>query len=210
MERPPKQPRRDKIPPEEREAYDQVVRRFRTMYGAGEAPPEEHFEVGVYFGALLNSPSMCAVASKLGAFFRGVGDRSGSYSHADREFVDQVLSADMKTNVVQSTHIPDSIRAGVRIGAIEALRYGREIDLNEDEKLLARYIRQTVTGTVDDETYRQIRQRLGDRGLVEYTGFILWLQWVMRMMQALNTGGPSDEEVDTLICRIKADTAHNR
>jgi truncated hemoglobin YjbI len=209
MNRPPTQPRRTEIPEEERPAYDAVVGRMRKMFGAAEAPVEDHFEVGEYFGALLNSPPMTSIASQMGTFVRLAGSSGNSYSHADREFVDQVLSADWKTNVVQGVHIPDAVGAGVRLEAIEALRYGHEEDLNEDEQLLARFIRQVVSGTVDDETYGRIEDRLGTRGLVEYTGFILWLQWIMRMMQALGTADLADEEVDRIIAELRAGSNHN-
>jgi hypothetical protein len=146
---------------------------------------------------------MCALAAQLGVFVRTAGNREDSYSHADREFVDQVLSADLKTNVVQGIHVADAFREGVRIEAIEALRCGREEDLTKDEALLATYIRQVVSGTVDDPTFAAIESRLGSRGLVEYTGFILWLHWIMRMMQALNTATISDEDVDAIIAELK-------
>jgi alkylhydroperoxidase family enzyme len=197
--RPPRQPRRDAIAESERPAYDGVVKRFRAWFGAGDAPPEEHFEVGTYFGALLNSPQMCAMASQMGVYFRGVGNDPGSFTHADREFVDQVLSALWSTNVVQNIHIVDAVRAGVRIEAIDALRAGRDDLLTDDERLLTTYIRQVVSGTVEPQVYARIYERMGARGLVEYTGFILWLQWIMRMMQALDTGAVSDDEVEALI-----------
>ena len=203
MERPPSQPRRETIDGSEHRDYDLIVKRFRQWYDAGDAPPEEHFEVGTYFGALLNSPPMCSLASQMGSFFRNVGNSPGSFSHADREFIDQVLAAEFKSNVVQNVHIIDAVKSGVRIEAIEALRHGREEALNDDERLLAKYIRQVVTGTVDDETYALMHKRLGTRGVVEYTGFILWLQWIMRMMEALNTGTLREEEVDTLIVQAR-------
>ncbi|HVY85580.1 MAG TPA: hypothetical protein VG943_10635 [Caulobacterales bacterium] len=203
MSRPPKQPRRETIPKEEHPAYDSVVRRFRAWYKAGDAPPEEHFEVGTYFGALLNSPPMCALASQMGAFFRDVGNRPGSYSHADREFVDQVLAAEFKSNVVQNVHIIDAVKSGVRIEAIEALRNKRDDALNEDELLLAKYIRQVVRGKVTDAIYKRMEKRLGARGLVEYTGFIMWLTWIMRMMETFKTGTLTEEEVDALIAQAR-------
>ena len=57
-----------------------------------------------------------------------------------------------------------------------------------------------MSGTVDDETSLAIETLMGsERGLVEYTAFILWLNWIMRMMQALKTGDATDQEVDQLI-----------
>jgi hypothetical protein len=204
MTRPPVQPARDEIPEEEHDAHDAVIARMRKMVGLPEAPPEEHMPVGTYFGALLNSPPMCQIASQMGTFVRTAGNRPNTYSHADREFVDQVLSADFKTNVVQGVHIADAVGVGVRLEAIEALRYGHEENLNDDERLLARWIRQVVGGLVDNDTYSAIEERLGTRGLVEYTGFILWLHWIMRMMQALGTEDPSDEEIDAIIDELRS------
>jgi hypothetical protein len=210
MARPPQQPLRSEIPPEEHDEYDAVIRRMRAMWEVPEAPPEEHYDAGGYFGALLASPPLCWIASQMGTFVRMAGERDNTYSHADREFVDQVLSADWKTNVVQEYHIPDALATGVRLEAIEALRYGHEEDLNEDERLLAEYIRAAVNGTITDELWARMEERLGTRGLVEYTGFILWLQWILRMMQATKTQGgdhyPSEEEIDQIIADYRAGT----
>ena len=146
MARLPAQPHRDQVPTEDWDSYDAVIARLRMMLGAGEGPVDEYFFAGEYYGALLNSPPMCAALAHLGTLVRTAGERSGTYTHADREFVDQVLSAEFNTTVVQAFHIPDAIAAGVRIEAIEALRRGDDAALNDDEQLLARYIRHVVHG----------------------------------------------------------------
>jgi hypothetical protein len=198
MARLPQPPRSAFSDPEDLEGYDAVVKRRSAMHMASDGD-----DVGDYFGALLTSPRMCAIAARMGTFVRTAGEREGSYSHTDREFVDQVLSADWKTNVVMDLHVRDGLAAGVRMEAIEALRYGHEEDLTDDEKLLARYIRAVVSGTVDDELWGAMLERMGERALVEYSGFILWLQWIMRMMQLLRTSDPPDEEIDALIAGLK-------
>jgi hypothetical protein len=185
--------------PEDREAYEAVIKRRSAMSMTKNGEDPDTPDMGDYWGALLNSPRMCAIAARMGTFVRTAGERPGTYAHWERELVDQVLSADWKTNVVQGLHIPDGVAAGVRLEAVEALRFGQEKNLNEDEQLLVRYIRQVVSGTVDDETFAAMHERLGSRGVVEYTGFILWLQWIIRMMQALGVHNPSDEEIDAIV-----------
>src|SRR5260370_18438759 len=101
----------------------------------------------------------------MGAFVRKAGDRANTYSHAEREFVDQVLSADWKTNVVQKTHIPDALSPGIRMETIEALRYGHEEDLPPAERHLAPYIPQAWSGTVDDQTFAGLHRPLGMAGV---------------------------------------------
>jgi hypothetical protein len=185
-------------------SYDAVVERQSGLFDQFKFDPELGApDLGDYWGALLNSPRMCAIAAQMGNFVRTAGERPGSYAHWEREFVDQVLSADWKTNVVQGLHVPDAVATGVRLEAIEALRYGHEEDLNDDERLLARYIRAVVSGTVDDELFAAMKSRLGPRGVVEYTGFILWLSWIMRTMQALRTPDPAEEEIDAVIAGLK-------
>ena len=159
--------------------------------------------VGEYWGALLNSPRMTAIAAQMGTFVRTAGERGDSYAHWERELVDQVLSADWKTNVVQGLHVPDAVSAGVRLEAIEAIRYGHEEDLTDDEALLVRYIRALVSGTVDDELFAAMKERMGPRGLIDYSAFIMWLSWIMRMMQALGTPSVSEAELDAVIAGLK-------
>jgi alkylhydroperoxidase family enzyme len=185
-------------------AYDTVIERevgLFSQYRHDDALGAPN--VGEYWGALLNSPRMTAIAGQMGNFVRTAGERPDSYKHWERELVDQVLSADWKTNVVQGLHVPDAVSAGVRLEAIEALRYGHEEDLNDDERLLVRYIRAVVSGDVDDDLFATMKARMGPRGLVDYTAFIMWLSWIMRMMQALGTPAVSDAELDAVIAGLK-------
>jgi hypothetical protein len=185
-------------------AYDAVTERQTALFQ--QETDDETLgapNVGEYWGALLNSPRMTAIAAQMGRFVRTAGERSDSYKHWERELVDQVLSADWKTNVVQGLHVPDAVSAGVRLEAIEAIRYGHEEDLNDDERLLVRYIRAVSNGEVDDELFATMKDRMGARGLVDYTAFIMWLSWIMRMMQAFDTPAVSDAELDAVIAGLK-------
>ncbi len=57
-----------------------------------------------------------------------------------------------------------------------------------------------MSGTITDESWQAMEDLFGsERGVVEYGAFILWLNWIMRMMQMMNTGSPSDEEIDQMI-----------
>ena len=168
--RPPKQPQRADVEPEDRVYWDRAVRR-RT----GDPVPET-YDLGAYFGALMTSPPLCAIASEMGTFFRNAGNRPHTYSHMQRELIDQVFAADWKTNVVAHFHIQDAVSTGMSIKTIRAIREGHEENLSPEDALLVKYIRQVISGTVDDETYAKVEAVMGsERGIVEYTGFILWL-----------------------------------
>jgi hypothetical protein len=194
--RPLPAPKRDEVREEEQELWDQVLERHNNQRASAGQPPED--AVGGYYGALLNAPGFCYHQNALGRLVRQAGDYEGSYSHADREWVDQVLCSDWKTNVVMGGHLPDALAQGVRLEAIIALREGREEELTDDERLLTDYIRAVVTGSVTDELFEQMRERMGtDRGVTEYTYFIMFLTSTMRLIEALTgSKGPSDAEID--------------
>jgi alkylhydroperoxidase family enzyme len=156
-------------------------------------------QAGAYFGALLNTPPFALNRAQFSTLIRTAGERPGTYSHTDREMVDQVLAALSGTNYFLTMHIGDAVAAGVRLKAIVAIRAGRDQDLTEDELLLVTYIRQVATGSVRDQTYDAMEQRLGVRGLVEYTILITGLLMTMRQMQAFNVPQPSDTEVEAMI-----------
>jgi hypothetical protein len=179
------------------EAFDYVVHTRSRQYNM----PAEGYTVEGYYGALLNSPAYAAAQLQAAIAFRGAGNSTNTYSHADREWVDQVLSHDMGYYGVLTTHTPDAVAVGVRLEAIAALWEGREEDLTDDEKLLTRFIRAYGNGTIDDETWAAMNTRLGARGVVEYVLFIGHLTIVLRLHQALGVlGAPTTrEEVDELI-----------
>jgi hypothetical protein len=144
--------------------------------------------------------------SELGRLVRLAGDRGGSYSHAERELVDQVLSADLDTNVIQPHHIPDAVAAGVSLAVVEAIRAGRIEELSDDERELVAFIRSVCGGTVTNEDWHALEQRKGERWMVDYTIFILFLALTMRLQQAVGIVDPSDDEIDELVAALRDGT----
>ena len=163
----------------------------------GAAKPVE--EDAGYYGRLLLSPGLAYHLAEIGRLVRSAADRLGSYSHAEREFVDQVLSRDLGTNVIQARHIRDAVASGVRHEAVAALHYGRESELTESEQGLAQFIRAVVNGDMTDAYWAETEQRQGERWMVEYSIFILYLQMTMRLQQLVGMPEPSDAEVRQLI-----------
>jgi hypothetical protein len=198
--RPLAPPARDEIRPEDLKTYDRAAAYWLPMAAsdatAGRAA--EH----PWIAALMHSPPFALHRGELSALVRTAGERDDTYSHSDREFVDMVLAAHLKTNVVQTVHIPDAIATGIRPEAIEALYEGRDPDLTDDERLLATYIRQVVDGNVTEESFAAMVERLGTRGVVEYTYFITVLWTTLRQFQAFGCEDPPDAEMLELVRAI--------
>ncbi len=190
----PQQPPRETFTdPDELAAYDMVVSRSEAM-----GTPKG--VAGPYFGSLLQSPILGRIISEFGRAVRQ-GENRGTYSHADREFVDMILSKDLAYYGVLPAHIPDGLAVGVRLEAIEAIFQDREEDLNSDEKRLATFIRAVISNGVTDERWNDMLEYFGgsQRTVLEYTVFIAFLEFTMRMMSALEAVDVSRGAIDELI-----------
>jgi hypothetical protein len=171
-------PDRDSILDTEVSQYDAVVERQQNLWsGLG-------MDSNDYFGALLNSPPLAAALANLGRVVRQSQLR-GSFSDAERELVDMVLSVDFNYWTIGLLHLPDAIAVGVRAEAIEALLQGEDTSLDAKERQLIDYIRMVVEGQVTDDVYLNLQDRLGPRGSLEFTGFVTFLICTFRLWQAL-------------------------
>lgn len=197
QQRPPARPDRSQIRPEDLESYDYVIERLGSL-------TEEYrtFGPGAYHGALLNAPQAAAALNRLGAVAR-TGSLRGSYSDAERELADVVLSVDFRYNGVLPLHLPDMFAVGVRPDAIDAIRSGREAELAPDERELVQYVRAVANGDVTDELFDAMVNRWGLSGAVDYTAFVCFLVCTMRMWSAMGVRSPSNAEIDELIAGLR-------
>jgi hypothetical protein len=205
MSWPTRQPRRSEIDPAELSDYDMLLARVQRDLGISN--PE--VDAG-YYGRLLASPAMANRVSEFGRMVRGRSDRTDTYTHQQREFVNQVLSVDFGTNIVQKRHVRSALASGVRHEAIVALRGGNEEDLTVEETHLTDFIRRVIAGTMSKETWEAMETRIGERGTVEYAIRILFLQLNWRLMQAVGMPDIPDAEVEQLIKECWADTKRQR
>jgi hypothetical protein len=193
MPRPPEPPNREDFPIYELEDLDNLLGRFRGEMREG------------YFGVLANSPPLGWRLASAGRAMRQRGNHDGTYSHRDREFVDQIMMQDFGTNAFRRLHTNDALSAGVRLEAIEAIRAGREDELlTDDEKLLARFIRGVIARELADDDWNAMEERIGKRGTIEYAIFIAFLQLILTLYHAFGLAPDSDVDVQAVIDAFKA------
>jgi hypothetical protein len=195
---------REQFKEAEREMFDRVAAR-QTSLTYKDRPANE--AVGPYYGLLLHSPRIADLLSALAIFYRTRGETEGSFTHADREWIDIVLGTELGSNSVVLAHIPDAIAVGVRPEAIDAVRAGRDDDLTAAERELTEFIRATIHGRMSPELFGRIEQRLGTRGAVEYATCVTWLMLTTRNLQVLGFPDPTDETVAELVKQAVAGTA---
>jgi hypothetical protein len=185
-------PARERIEDSELPAYDGVIERQAKLWAG--APTDSN----AYFGALLNSPPLAAAVVQLGAVFR-TGSLRGTYSDAERELVDVVLGVDLGYNTILKLHLPDMVAVGVRLEAIKAIRSGDLDLLTPEERQIVDYVREALNGEVTDASHAEMVERFGERGALEFTVFVPFLQMTFRAWQAIGVPDVSDREIDEML-----------
>jgi hypothetical protein len=194
----PQPPAPEDVAPEELADREYVVERTGRVHGA-DGPAAQ------YFGALLNSPPLAAALTRLGTEVRRGGLR-GTYTDADRELMDIALAVGLGSNAILPVHIPDALAVGVRPDAVESLLTRSDEDRTDDERQLVHYARGVVDGGVSDESYGALRERLGERGAVEFTVLVGFLLMTIRLWQAFGLPEPSDDEMLALLHDLRQGT----
>jgi hypothetical protein len=197
MSRMPTAPGRDEIEPDELADYDLMIDRFKDVV------LDETTTVQKEFGALLVSPPLAAALTRFGKTFMKLGGRPTTWSYADHEFMDCVLSYELGYHGFLAFHGPQAVAEGVRPEALVALRHNRLDALTDDERLCVDFILATSRGTMTDDLWQRMLERMGsERGAVEFTFFILFLQLHIRLHQALDIPQFSEAQMDELLARL--------
>jgi hypothetical protein len=201
MARTPTRPARDDVSADELRDYDSIADRFKDVDLDATTTVEAEFD------ALLASPPLAAALSRFGKTLMKLGGRPGTWSFADHEFIDCVLSFELGYHGFLAFHGPQAVAEGVRPEALIALRRGAADALTEDERLCVRFVKAAAAGTLDDELWDAMRVRLGsERGVVEYTFFVLFLQLHIRLHQAFDIHQFSETQLDDLLGALAAGT----
>jgi hypothetical protein len=211
MARPPRIPTRDEVPEDERDSYDAIV--------AASAIPLEVTRNGEkvfdwdhgrlfmeYYGRMLVSPAAARAIRLVGgaARKREYARAEGTFSPADHELIDLVLSFDAGYWALLRIHTPSAVIAGVTVDTIEALRDGREGDLDGDTRFVVQFIREVAAGAVTDESWDRMERRLGtERGVVDFSILICILQLHMRMHQILKVAPVPPEEYSAMLAELR-------
>lgn len=210
----PPMPPVETLRPDEREPYERLVAR-QMAYGYTDfvkrfRHPEmlrafPGTEVQPYFQALLHSPLIAGGMSDLGVVYRTRGEFSDGMSHADREWIDMVMSEELNCNWVLYVHAPDAVAQGIRPEAILALLRNEEDTLSPVEKLKADFIRAVARGTVTRDLYKACEAAVGGvRACVEFTAFAGHLLKTLRLNQAFGVEDITREQLIEFIEAIAA------
>jgi alkylhydroperoxidase family enzyme len=148
---------------------------------------------------MLNSPKL----AELHAGTRRYLATSMPFAHSLRELSNVVIAVEMASAALLHRHGRTAIeRSGARPEAVEAVKALHYESLTDEERLIAQYVREVVHGTVTDETFDALRDKIGNKGMVDFTFLITTnIAWV-RYAQAL--GIESDDREGRLDAPFEA------
>jgi alkylhydroperoxidase family enzyme len=127
--------------------------------------------------------------------------------HSLRELANVVIAVEMGSSALLHRHAGTAVhQSGARQEAVDAVQKQRYDLLTDEESAYAQFVREVVHGAVTDESFDALRDRIGDRGVVEYTFLITTnIAWV-RFAQALgiesdDREGLLDKYFDAIVAR---------
>ena len=210
MARPPHVPRRDEVPADEREHYDAISQagsNLPVVTRNGEPALPVDTSGRDYYSRMLVSPEAARAIRMLGGALRKseFTPGSGSFSPADHELIDLVLSFDAGYWGLLRIHLPAAVAAGVRIDTIEALRTKRDSGLDDDTAFAVQFIREVCSGTLTDDSWDRMEHRLGsERGVLDYAMLVCLLQLHLRLHQVLKVDPLSEEEYSSVLDTLRS------
>lgn len=156
-----------------------IVESMRAREGAYGAATAGDWHI--YSDALLNCPPL----AELVLAFRDFNHRELAPYH--RNLVIMVIAAEFDSGFLFHGHMGDAIDSGVRPELIKALLDDTvEDELEGEELLLVRYIRQVLRRSVTDESFEQVRALVGPRQAILMTFQVGWIASGAMVMAAVD------------------------
>ena len=178
MARLPNYVERAAVPSDEmRDAYDRVA---AQRNGAVSGP----------YGVLLHSPELAVRAAALSNYARWQSDLTA----VQREIAICAVARELDAAVMWAGHVRLGREAGVREEVIETIgRRGDTAALTEQEAEIVGFVRELMqTNRVSDGAFGALRERLGDRGIVDLTGLVGYYAFVGAVLNAFEIEPPPD------------------
>jgi hypothetical protein len=199
----PRIPTRAEIPVEELLAWDEFQVRFEKVRTDKYALEYRHRIAGGFFG-LMCSPRLAAQLTHGGKPAMAQQGKPGSFTAADHEFIDLVLSFDSGHWGLLANHVPFAVASGIPTSTVRALRDKRESELSEADRQVVAFIRATRDGTITNEMWAAMVKRIGsERGVVELMYFTLHLLMHVRLIQAFDEVQILPHELEDLLQKLE-------
>ncbi len=178
----------DRMPPLSREAMDDAQRAAADELIAG---PRKG--VKGPFIPLLRSPRLMQHLQKAGEYLRF----DSALSRRVSEFATLIVARDWRQSFEWAIHVDLARNEGTSESAIEALRCGRRPkDMSDEEAFVYDFVAELMAQRgVDEATYREARDRFGERGVVDLVALVGYFALVSMVLNVAHTPPPAGVSV---------------
>jgi 4-carboxymuconolactone decarboxylase len=174
----------DRMPPLDTARMDDAQRRAARALIEG---PRK----GVFgpFIALLRSPELMDRLQRVGEYLRFDGALPARAS----ELAIAITARHVKNDFEWAVHRPLAVRAGVAEEAMQAIGEGeRPVRLEAEDALVHEFVLELLrTHFVADELYAAVRERFGERGVVDLVATVGYFVTVSLVMNVAGTPAPA-------------------
>jgi len=162
---------RENASPETKEFYDTFAKQFNWR------------EVPNVMKALANSPKLARRIFPLGDYFM----HESALDPRLRELAVLTLMNRLRCNYGFVRHIPIAEQTGISHAQVDNIgSYQTSSLFSTDDKLIIKYAEDlTLKGQVDDELFRQVRDRIGQQNILDLTAAIAFWNMMARNLNAL-------------------------
>ena len=196
------------------EADQAAFREVRATLGQAFFTEKTDYPPSDVFGPLLHAPRVALKLIELGGALRNLGEIGGD----DAGRVARRLRGVRRVRRVHAdprrsgfpghafayrrpmfNHLPRAVQSGMRPEAIQALRSHDDDALLPKERELAEFVRAVLTGSVDDERWARMQDRLGTRRTIETVSYALLNFFFCRLESALGLKDATEDELDARV-----------
>ena len=173
------------LTPEQQRALDEVLAGPRGAQAAPGTIPRGPVETW------LRSPGLCDPAQKLGAHVRFANSLPADLA----ELAIILTGAHWRAQFEFWAHARAAARAGVPDAVIEAIREGREPQLEENARTVYDAVTELLRTTrVSDGTYARALEAFGEQGVVDLVGTVGYYSLVSMTLNTFEVALPEGEE----------------
>jgi hypothetical protein len=182
---------RDEVPEDELRDYDRLmkyVEKYSSENAIAQARPlvDGQPYAYPYRVAFTNAPRLAMLLIDCAYGVNDMQGQAGMFSASDHEWIDLVLGCDSGYWAFHAGHTANAVTTGIRIEAIEALHGGREEEFTDDERQVVAFIRAVRDGTMTDEQWDAMTERLGTvRGTISFAFLTTTLWAIQHLMWAM-------------------------
>jgi len=164
-----------------------------------------------FFPALAIAPRTGATVVGKGGLLDTLMDYENLPGHVraiDHQSIDMTIALDAGyySAPLVNTHTPQALAAGIKMQTLEALRDHRDDLIHPDDRQRIAFVRAVRDGKMTDEIWQAMKAQIGERGVVEFVHFVLFVEYYFKFGWAIGAKEVSLADFNKMLNDFKTGT----